>query len=1065
MLIKSVLDAMYGQSKWIGTKDSWDGSKDFYYYSTESKMWAECKNYGSSIGLKVVSPSLVMARVYDIDTLLFFSYSAINDNTKSKMAKYADKTFLKVKFFDDEALEKLLFSHWSDIGKKFFKNYKSSVTSYISEPMIDQIIYKNPLLNQTECLDNELGELNAYHMFEIDICIINRNNIDLSVEISFEDLHSEDLQFFDINPFKLKQAPENIVVSAYASSVYKIFMSPTMGGRELNLPKILVNGKNVASNKEFLLKPIKCRLLKENRLIGEKYNKIVDDFCDNIIHNKIAFTLFGGSGVGKSRLFTECVKKCIAKDYILLNYSAAYHVTSRLNDAHNLMKGIIIALYDLTDEETLNMFYKIAINPSVNLDMETLSAFQMIKAFLDADTSSQYISLIDKYIDILCQKLSQRKYFIAVDNVQFFDESIAYFFHKIISNRVNSRNGTGSIFLLTFNTDYMRTNSLCMELFLFLKEGHPLLEKEKILGFQSDDECEVYLQETLSIGNLMDKNDINAIIRKTSRNPFYLEQMVSWLHEKRVLEIKDGNYFVKKPEELLQKMNEIPKEVSEIIRQRWNFFIAFNSEKEAILVLSAIRFYASLSKQDATLLGINWHMIEDMEKNGFLSITSDNINPAAGFTHDLIENFFSEKYFPLCKWICDYELENNLKHQKLNYQQCFFDLYENVTTNINTLHENISLDIPVKLAGEFYSVFCNRYIDYFAQFSDKSQWIIDMTQLMGKIRDHQGNEKMLSTAQKIRFTLAGHDDLTTEMCYGRFLLMISETLDSIGEYKKAHDLVYEYKNQIESNDNSTGQKRFLSELYNRLHVYRRHQCVSPLKDYLTEKYIKKAIQLSAETKFREMEYVNNSDLGYLYYSLPASDENAQYTLQYWIKARKVFEQYDIPSKTLNYIRKCVQIALLHQSSDEAICACREGLSYIDNGKYSYQKLFFKWWFSMALVEGYLQDIVHNNLDDVNEYLNRAQEYADLLKSNKKYYVLFLRAIYFYYKDDRQKAAEYFESCSDLLAQSNYMSKMKILLEQTGYNQKIALNQKISDSKKQLTSQIITKDGLFNLICL
>lgn len=72
-LIENILDAMYGQLKWTGTRDSWDGSKDFYYYNTDSNMWAECKNYGSPIGLKVVSPSLIMAKIYDIDTLLFLA--------------------------------------------------------------------------------------------------------------------------------------------------------------------------------------------------------------------------------------------------------------------------------------------------------------------------------------------------------------------------------------------------------------------------------------------------------------------------------------------------------------------------------------------------------------------------------------------------------------------------------------------------------------------------------------------------------------------------------------------------------------------------------------------------------------------------------------------------------------------------------------------------------------------------------------------------------------------------------------------------------------------------------
>lgn len=712
-----------------------------------------------------------------------------------KIAKYADKTFLKVKFFDDEALEKLLFNYWTDLGNKFFNKYNGDVTPYLSEPVIDIKLYKNPLLDQKECSNNEIGEINTYHLFEIDICIINRNDRDLSLELKFEDLQSKDLQYFDISPYNLKKDSENIIIPAYESFVYKIFMSPTAGGMDLKLPKILINSKSkdISLNKDIPIKPIKCKLSKENRLIGEKYNNIVNNFDKKIMHNNIAFSLYGGSGVGKSRLFTECVKKCAVKDYIIINYSASYHTTSELSDAENLLKELIILLYDLTDDEILNMFHKIAINPSISLDTNTFSAFQMITDFLSANTTSKYIDLIYKYIDLLCYKLKQRKYLIAVDNVQFFDESIAYFFHKILSVLINSRDGKGSIFLLTFNTDYMSTDSLCTELLLFLKEHKPLLEIEKLTGFQTNEECEVYLQETLSIGNSMEKDDIQRIIEKTNRNPFYLEQMVLWLYEKGILSVKEGNYIVKKPEELLEKINEIPKEIIDIIMQRWRYYIASHAENEAIQILSAIHYYSYLTKQHAALLNINWYMIEDMEKNGFLNISFKGNDPVVTFYHDTIERFFSIQYFPICKYICDYESSYNINYKRQKYQHSLYNLCENTVSDINVIRENLSLNIPAKLASEFYFLLYKCYINYFDCFHDKNQWITDITLLVAKIRDHQGNDKMLSVAVEIESVLNEERYLTTEMCYGRFLLTISETLDSIGKYKEAHDLMLNYK--------------------------------------------------------------------------------------------------------------------------------------------------------------------------------------------------------------------------------------------------------------------------------
>lgn len=707
-LIKCLLDAEYGKHQWVGTKDSWDGSKDFYYYNTDQNMWAECKNYSSAIGLKVVSPSLVMAQIYNVDLLLFFSYSPINENTKSKIVKYADKTFLKVLFYDDVALEKLLFKHWACIGKHFFKKYNGLTVAYTSEPIIDLKVYQNPFLDQSEVSRHESIDINAYHMFEVDICIINRNDTNIDVDVKFDNLQSRDLYFFEINPVELKHGTVSITIPSYESFIFKIFMTPVCGGTELKLPKIQVNSNSFLLNKNFLLKPINCKISKENRLIGDSYNKLVDEFDHEIVHNKTAFVLYGSSGVGKSRVFMECMKKSTVKGFITLNYSTGYHNIDGLCDAENMIKNIIITLYDLTDEVVLNLFNKIAVDSSISLDVKTMPAFQMIKDFIDADTTQKYISLIDKYIDIIYEKLKQRKYLIAVDNVQFYDESISHFFHKILSRSINSKGINNCCFILTFNTDYIYADSLCSELLLFLKENPFLFRTEKIIGFRSNSECEIYLQETLSIGNSLEKEEIEKIINKSNHNPFYLEQMINWLHEKGVLDFKNNAFIVQKHEELLAKINEIPTETFSVLEQRWNHFITTHPEVEAVQILSTIHFYSVVSRQDVNSLKMNWNLICDMDKAGFLNIKSGNDTSIVTYYHDLIEKFFSEKYFPLCQYICNYIFVNKLQYKMSAVQFGIFSFCTDGFNNIKTMRNLFDQDTPVKLSGELYYFMVSR---------------------------------------------------------------------------------------------------------------------------------------------------------------------------------------------------------------------------------------------------------------------------------------------------------------------------------------------------------------------
>ena len=61
-LVEHLLEIKYG-CKWIRTPKSHDNNRDFYLTTDEFSYWAECKNYTSSIELKVLESTLVMAQL------------------------------------------------------------------------------------------------------------------------------------------------------------------------------------------------------------------------------------------------------------------------------------------------------------------------------------------------------------------------------------------------------------------------------------------------------------------------------------------------------------------------------------------------------------------------------------------------------------------------------------------------------------------------------------------------------------------------------------------------------------------------------------------------------------------------------------------------------------------------------------------------------------------------------------------------------------------------------------------------------------------------------------------
>ena len=87
-LIEMILCRLFPEKrlKFSPTKKSHDGSKDFWALDGNHDLWwAECKNSAPNLSLKIISPTLFMAELYDIDYLMIFSYSRLNSNLLRKI--------------------------------------------------------------------------------------------------------------------------------------------------------------------------------------------------------------------------------------------------------------------------------------------------------------------------------------------------------------------------------------------------------------------------------------------------------------------------------------------------------------------------------------------------------------------------------------------------------------------------------------------------------------------------------------------------------------------------------------------------------------------------------------------------------------------------------------------------------------------------------------------------------------------------------------------------------------------------------------------------------------------
>ena len=180
-LVSMLLEELFPSFSWQNTPVTHDGSKDFYAQYDETLYWAECKNYSDKISLQAIAPTLVMAQLCNADEIYFFSRSEIKTNVKKKLCYYANINRKKIRFYDDVALEQIIFEH-KRVYDHFFKSYRFSDVDFQQEttPLILYNYLKNPFLNlkkgESFFSANNLPEFRTNEIISIHIYGINNNS-------------------------------------------------------------------------------------------------------------------------------------------------------------------------------------------------------------------------------------------------------------------------------------------------------------------------------------------------------------------------------------------------------------------------------------------------------------------------------------------------------------------------------------------------------------------------------------------------------------------------------------------------------------------------------------------------------------------------------------------------------------------------------------------------------------------------------------------------------------------------------------------------------------------------
>lgn len=1043
-LVENLLIAEYGKAVFQGTRASWDGSKDFYYYSHQNKYWAECKNYTSSIDLKVLASTLVMAQLSEIDTILYYSYSAINVNTKAKLLLSASRKGKNVYFYDDTVLEQKIFQYWDCIGEIYFPEFSKEDISFENlEHNIESkcLLYGTPLDLGAAIAEYEVKHLTLFKMFEMDICIINRTQSNNKINFGFKKLAQLKAQF-DVYPEYQFRSKTEIILGPYEGKVIRLWLVPLK--ENCTLPNPCINGKSIGLPKNVEFKALQSR--RNSRLIGKSYDQILTNFKKNVLSDNVKLKIcvfYGNSGTGKSKLFQECLNSSKISGYDIVEFGNLNNSKSLLS-TQDFIQKLLVAIYSISLDMLEEIIKEIKFQGNNDLFIKKQPEYHMLADVFSVTDTVTMQKWINQYIDLIVVKLAKCKFLIAIDNVQFLDNEIIDLLDFICTKLINIK-PCNTKFLFTFNVDYIKKDSKASQFLSQYTSDDSLTCAEHITGFKSSQECYEFLQESFSIGEVFQRNDIEYIVKNLNRNPFYLEQMIYWLQEKQVLESREGSYKISDHIAFDKLIRNIPNTVYKILLERWNYYQKnYKSEIEKVTILfSAIHLYNELTKREIDELKISWEIITELESMGFITIEDTLYHTSVSFQHDLIDNFFAKIYPSFSKQAITYENKMNIVLRCSDTRNFMGKLYSDENNCLLTnsqISEILSVHVDGRLCYEFYLLVFEKILDNFEHnYSDnKTMCINNIYQAMVFIHDILGNYVMEKNTDKLLYKLKNIHGLFDCIEYGKLLLYISEAYDSMGKYQEAVRLIKDYLDnafgkQIEKSL-SIEQQKIISQIYNRLHVYYRHQVATPLENKDIMDYLNKSSYIANNIQDAVMQYVNYSDRGYLYYDLPLSDNNHNKTILYWEKACNIYEKGNAEAKYINYLRKKTQLSLLEGDSEKAVHAAERGLEEIDISPYAYQQTFFKWWFYHALAEAYLLCYKNENAEAIEKSLERANFYSDLLTSNKRFYYLQLKSVYMYYLKRYDNAIELNNEAIKLVESSNYKLKKASIKKQLSENE-------------------------------
>lgn len=1057
-LIEYILTLEYGH-EWIRTSKSHDNNRDFYLTTSDFSYWAECKNHKKSIALDTVAPTLVMAQIFEVNKIIFFSYSDINSSAKNKIISFGDKTKKQIDIYSGNTLDELIIKHRKFLPSNFAPQSKDINTIGCTTPLEYNFYFvQNPILgvnvkNKDITPVPEATKIIYNTAFEIAfICTNNTLENDYEIELTLDSTYGKDNHYFTLinypdscqsNVFEKKTLP------VAGGILNKYYFKSNRFRPFLTLPVFEVRIKKAGHLITQFQSPVKWvqnDWIGKTILIGEHYRNAIKIMEQTILNNEqcSCFLVHGSSGTGKTRLLKESVEVLLKHHYRIVNF-----IGNEDDSAYVLLKELIYYVYEVPRDDILkgmeNEIFALSQESSFS---PAHQAYQLAQRFSKAKTDEELIQVIEECFDIIYEKISQSRLAIVIDNIQFFGDAMIHFLHKYVMYSIHQTRMNHSVLILSINEDYIteKTNTF-FRYIQHISHDSTRFKCCNITGFHDVNQGILFLRELLHIGDERLDEEFKLILSKSTLKPYYIYQAVYYLYEKNaIVEVDNEKGYFPCMEIFHAVIHSMPQKIVNIISERWAIFLDKNKNYEIAIIeiIAFVYLFRELNSDIIKQFHLDPKSINLLLRRMFIKL-NDNGNYC--FDHDIIEEFFTSYYHDLADLVINKIRKLHMGRKLSNYY--FVNLYYqlwNKQLTFQKLHkiygQTIQIAIPSRLSDLYYKKFLEIALKTQTKDQASEEWMSLNFNICNLCKNGIGIEKSIPLFESVNHYL--DTDKLTEIIYTKtfrnYLNVYADALFYQTKYNKAILYLEKIKSILPDIDND--QIYALKAMINNRLLINYRELPSQYHQNLSLKCLadaQKAVDKLRDPLLKdEFTYLNISDEGYYYYCLRTQKKEL---LNIWNQCMN-YPPERLPQKAMNYYRKCLQLELIKQNYQNVFNILAEANDYMElHYSGATEKLVFKLSFSIFKIMAWIQENPIANKPQLFAELSHAIELSYLLAKRNLKQLLLLKAIvccynndiigtYYQYKEAyllyaKKQEARFYQEKKQLLLSNIYVSFLQL----------------------------------------